>query len=64
MTATTAGSRMTVSMASLKRNPAMAAGMVEATSSHARRRSGSAANDRSRIAANPAGTMRTQSARK
>ena len=64
VTATKPTSRKAVSMRSLRRKPAMAAGMVAATSSQARRRSGSPANDRSRIAAKPAGTSRTQSARK
>ena len=51
-------------MASLRRKPAIAAGIVAATSSHASFRSGSSRNERSRMAAKPAGTSRTQSARK
>ena len=43
------------SMMSLRRNPATAAGMVAATSSQARRRSGSPGNERSRIVGEPGG---------
>ena len=64
VTATSPTSRNAVSMRSLSRKPAIAAGIVAATRSHARRRSGSARNERSRMAANPAGTRRSQSARK
>jgi hypothetical protein len=63
-TATSPICRNESSMTSLNTNPTKAAGIVEATRSHASFRSSSPWNERSRAAANPAGTSRTQSARK
>ncbi len=64
MTATSPIPRTAVSIASLNRKPAIAAGIVAATRSQARRRSGSSANERSRSVARPAGTSRRQSSLK
>ena len=64
VTATSPTERNDASMTSLSRKPMRAAGTVDAASSQASRRSSSSWNERSRTAAIPAGTRRTQSLRK